>query len=53
MARKSFQVNVRIADFETFVFMDYSNKFYNYRMANVWSSPECLENIKHIPENMN
>ena len=49
-SKNNFELRVRISDFECFDFMDYSNKFYNYRIVNVWSPPECLENIKIIKD---
>lgn len=38
----TFEVRVRIADIETFDFMEYGNIFFNYRISSVWSSPEVL-----------
>ena len=46
IASKSFELRVRVSDIENFDFMDYSNKFYNYRMVSVWSAPESLQHLK-------
>lgn len=45
----TYEVRVKISDFETFDFIEYSNMFFNYRMATVWSSPEVLKQPKKIP----
>lgn len=43
-----FSIKVRIADFETYDFMVYSNMFFDYRVSSVWSAPEALEKRKEI-----
>lgn len=37
-----FKVRIRLADLENMDYMDYANKFYDYRISSVWSSPEIL-----------
>ncbi len=39
---------VRIGDLELTPLYKYANTFSDYRNASVWSSPECLQNIKKI-----
>ena len=46
----TFEVSIRISDFENMDFMEYGNMFYNYRMSSVWSAPEVLKAPKKIPE---
>jgi hypothetical protein len=41
-----------IGDIETYDFMEYGNMFFNYRLANVWSSPEVLSNLKKLPKTL-
>ena len=50
IASGTFEVRVRIADIETFDFMEYGNIFFNYRISSVWSSPEVLKYQKKILE---
>lgn len=50
IASGTFEVRVRIADVETFDFMEYANIFFNYRITSVWSSPEALKSMKKITE---
>ena len=45
-----FSIKVRIADIENYDFMQYSNMFFDYRVASVWSSPEVLKTLKKIKE---
>lgn len=40
---KRFQIKVRVADFENYDFMVYSNMFFDYRITSVWSAPEALK----------
>jgi hypothetical protein len=46
----TFEVLVRISDFETIDFMEYGNMFFSYRIASVWSAPEILSNAKKLPK---
>lgn len=46
----TFEVSIRVSDFENLDFMEYGNMFYNYRMSSVWSAPEVLKAPKKIPE---
>ena len=46
----TFEVKVKIADFELLDFMEYSNMFFNYRITSVWSPPEALKNLKRLPD---
>lgn len=48
IASGTFEVRVRIADIETFDFMEYGNIFFNYRISSVWSSPEVLKYQRKI-----
>ena len=45
----TFAIKVRLADLENFDFMTYSNMFFNYRIASVWSAPEVLKSTKKMP----
>jgi len=46
----SFSLKIRIAELELFDIMQYSNMFFNYRIASVWSSPEVLAVPKKLPK---
>ena len=46
----TFSVNVKVADLELQDFMEYSNMFFSYRLASVWSAPESLKMLKKMPE---
>lgn len=46
----AFSIKVRLADLETLDLLTYSNMFYNYRIASVWSAPEVLKSMKKIKE---
>ena len=48
IAKNAFYLKVKIADVENYDFMEYSNMFFNYRVATVWSAPECLEHMKRM-----
>jgi hypothetical protein len=50
IVNNTFEIKVRISDFELFDFMEYSNIFYNYRMTSVWSAPEALQSPKKITD---
>ncbi len=39
---------VRLGDLELMPLLKYANTFYSYRNASVWSSPECLQNLKKL-----
>ena len=40
--------NVRIGDLEMMPLYKVANTFGDYRNASVWSSPECLQNLKKV-----
>lgn len=44
------QINVMIGDLESMPLLKYSNLFLDYRLCNVWSSPEVMKNPKKIIE---
>ena len=50
LGRDAFELKLRVSDMEIQDFMEYSNMFFNYRIASVWSSPECLAQPKRIVE---
>lgn len=43
-------MKVRIAELEMMPIYKFSNTFGDYRNASVWSSPECLQNMRKIQE---
>lgn len=43
-----YQIKVRVADFENYDFMVYSNMFFDYRITSVWSAPEALKTRKEV-----
>lgn len=42
------QLNIKIGEFELQDLAKYANLFSNYRLANVWSSPEVLKQMKKV-----
>lgn len=49
VSKGNFKLKVRLADLENLDYMEYSNMFYKYRVASVWSAPEILANHKRMP----
>lgn len=41
---------VKIADLELLPLYKFANTFEDYRNASVWSSPECLKNLRKIAD---
>ena len=52
VSRGNFKLKLRLADLENLDYMEYSNMFYKYRVASVWSAPEALSNHKRMPQEM-
>jgi hypothetical protein len=52
IASGTFEIKVKISDIEIYDFLEYGNMFFNYRLANVWSSPEILSSMKKLPKQL-